>query len=157
MRKRLLLSYTLFIIAIFIVGLVVYSWYLSSRSTPQVQEAKISDFAADTSFKGCLVGVTTDIWFNITVQNMGKSDISGANVTVQISGANASSICGYDNQSLGILHANESHHVRAIILTDIGHFYQVASSNFTAKLIVNGTVWDEKTLYPSTPTVTPTT
>ena len=135
--------------------MVVYSWYIIPQNTSQTEvEAKITDFTADTSFKSCIVGVTTDIWFNVTVQNTGKADITGANVTVEISGVNDSSICGYDNQSLGILHVNETRQVQAIILTDISHFYQVAISNFTAKLIVNGTIWDEKTYY--TPTTTPT-
>jgi hypothetical protein len=147
-RRHLLICGTVFL-AILVGGLVVYSWYLLSNNAQPEAQARIIDFTADTSFKGCLVGVTTDIWFNVTVQNTGKTDITGANVIVEISGVNDSSICGYDNQSLGILHVNETRQVRAIILTDISHFYQVASSNFTAKLIINGTVLDTRQLFPS--------
>lgn len=154
MNRKLLSIYGVIIVAILVVGLVVYSYYAIPNNSQLEAQAIITDFTADTSFKGCLVGVTTDIWFNVTVQNTGKTDISGANVTVTISGVNDSSICGYDNQSIGILHANETRQVRAIILTDISHFRQVASSNFTAKLIVNGTVWDERAYINSTPAAT---
>jgi hypothetical protein len=156
MDKRYLLISSTAILAILVSGLAVYAWQALPNNSQLRAQARITDLTADTSFKGCLVGVTTDIWFNVTVQNTGKTDITGANVTVEISGVNDSSICNYDNQSLGILHANESRLVKAIILTDISHFYQVASSNFTAKLIVNGTVWDERTYYNSTPIVTST-
>jgi hypothetical protein len=156
MNRRHLLIYGTVVLAILVGGLVVYSWHLQPNNAQLEAQARITDLTADTSFKGCLVGVTTDIWFNITVQNTGKTDITGANVTVEISSVNDSSICGYDNQSLGILHVNETRQVKAIILTDISHFYQVASSNFTAKLIVNGTVMDEKTYYTPTTTPTPT-
>ncbi len=157
MNRKLLLIFSITIVTILIVGSVAYSWYiLPIHSQPEAQ-AKITELTADTSFKGCLVGVTTDIWFNVTVKNTGKTDITGANVTVEISGVNDTSICGYDNQSLGILHVNETRQVKAIILTDLSHFSQVASSNFTAKLIVNGTVWDEKTYNNLTPAVSPIT
>jgi hypothetical protein len=152
MNRRLLIC-SIIILAFLAIGLVAYSWHTTSNNAQPEAQARITDFTADTSFKGCIVGVTTDIWFNVTVQNTGKTDISGANVTVEISGMNDSSICSYDNQSLGILHVNETRQIQAIILTDISHFYQVANSNFTAKLIVNGTVMDEKTIY--TPTTTP--
>jgi hypothetical protein len=154
-RRHLLICGTV-VLAILVGGLVVYSWHLLPNNAQLEAQARITDLTADTSFKGCLVGVITDIWFNVTVQNTGKTDITGANVTVEISGVNDSSICGYDNQSLGILHVNETRQVKAIILTDISHFYQVASSNFTAKLIVNGTVWDEKTYWAPTTTPPPT-
>lgn len=155
MNRRNLLFFSIVIIAILVGGLAVYSWQALHNNSQPMAQAKITDLTADTSFKGCLVGVTTDIWFNVTVQNTGKTDITGANVTVEISGVNDYSICGYDNQSIGILYANETRQIRAIILTDITHFNQVASSNFTAKLIVNGTVWDEKNYINSTPSVTP--
>ena len=155
MHRRQLIIFSIPVIAVLIIGLVAYSWFVTPINSQPEAQARITELTADTSFKGCLVGVTTDIWFNVTVQNMGKTDISGANVTVEISGVNDTSICGYDNQSLGILHVNETRQVKAIILTDISHFSQVASSNFTAKLIVNGTVWDEKTYINSTPAVLP--
>ena len=153
MKRKLLIIYSLTVVAILVIGLVVYSYYATSNSQLEVQ-ARITDVTADTSFKGCLVGVTTDIWFNVTVQNTGKTDITGANVTVTIFDVNDTSICGYSNQSLGLLHVNETRQVKAIILTDISHFNQVANSNFTVKLIVNGTLWDEKTYINSTPAST---
>ncbi|MDI9577162.1 MAG: hypothetical protein WC203_07270 [Candidatus Bathyarchaeia archaeon] len=147
MNRKLLVIFSIIIVVVLFVGLVVYSWYVIPQDSQPEAQARIADITADTSFKGCLVGVTTDIWFNVTVQNTGETDISGANVTVEISGVNDSSVCGYDNQSLGVLHVNEARQIKAVILTDISHFSEVAISNFTAKLIVNGTVWDEKTYY----------
>jgi hypothetical protein len=154
MNRRYLLIFSI-IIALLLVGLAVYSWHITSNSSQLETQAKITNITADTSFEGCLVGVTTDIWFNITVQNTGKTDITGANITIEIAGVNDTSICNYDNQTLGTLYANETRQVQAIILTNLDHFYQVANSNFTAKLIVNGTMWDERTYYNIVPTVTP--
>jgi hypothetical protein len=68
---------------VLVVGLVAYSLYANPNSQLEVQ-AKITEFTADTSFKGALVVLTNDIWFNITVQNKGKTDITGANITVTI-------------------------------------------------------------------------
>ena len=148
MNRRLIVICSIISVTILIVGLVVYSWYIMPQNTSQTEvEAKITDFTADMSFKGCLVGVTTDLWFNITVQNMGTAEINGANITVErIADVNDTSICSYDNVSLGILHLNETRQVKAIILTDINHFDEVASSNFKASLIVNGTLLDERKL-----------
>lgn len=72
MNRKLLVIFSIIIVVVLFVGLVVYSWYVIPQDSQPEAQARIADITADTSFKGCLVGVTTDIWFNVTVQNIVK-------------------------------------------------------------------------------------
>jgi hypothetical protein len=141
------------LILIIVIVLSVASWLVYYQiSEPQNQnntpKAKITAFTADMSWRGPVVGVTMDITFNVTVQNIGTNDINGTNITVErITADNDSSICSYYIENLTVLHPGETCQIKAFIFTDVSHFYEVTSSNFLACLKGNGTVLDERKLF----------
>jgi hypothetical protein len=147
--KRTALALTLIIV---IAILVIASYFLPQTNTtiPQTNkaEAKITAFTADLSWHGAVVGVTIDMTFNVTVQNVGTIEVNGANITVErISADNDSSICSHYTEELSVLHPGETRQIGAYIFTDVNHFGEVTTSNFLAILSVNGTVLDERRLF----------
>jgi hypothetical protein len=103
----------------------------------------------DRSQNGPLVGVTYGILFNVTIQNVGSTNITGATVLVErIANDNeTTAFCSYDTQNVTVLHSGETQIVTACILVNLDNLGKIASSNFLATLSVNGTVLDECKLF----------
>lgn len=130
-------------IVILTIGIVISSL---KNNTQTSIKAEITDFVGDMSFIGPDAGLATHVTLNITVKNIGTTDISEANITVdRISSINDSSICSYyyTEENLGILHPGETHQTTVYVITNIINFSEVASSNYLATLKVNDTVLDD--------------
>jgi hypothetical protein len=146
--KRKLIIVIVIVAAIaMIIALLIPSWY-NSQQHANVYKAEIVSFTADTGFYP-IVGVTMILYFNVTVQNIGKGDINSANVTVQriTNGTDTLSEYVYLDENIVTLHSGEIRLIRVTLLTSLDHYGEVASSNFIASIKLNGAVLDERKLF----------
>ena len=150
MRRKAL---AIFLILIF--ASIVAAWFFLPQTndnplqTKDTLQAKITEFTMDRLQNGPLVGVTYGILFNVTVQNVGSTNVTGATVLVErIANDNeTTAICSYDIQNVTVLHPGETQIVTACILVNLDNLGKVGGSNFLAALSVNGTVLDERKLF----------
>jgi hypothetical protein len=148
-RKELVILSTLIATIVLVIVLVFPPKNVQSPvDEVPAYEAKITAFTADTSWAP-IAGLTLAMYFNVTVQNIGKNDINFANVTVQriVNGTDTLVDWVYLGNNTISFQPNETKLVRAVLLTSINYYNEVAASHFISRVSLNGTVLDERILH----------
>ena len=145
--RRKALAIFLIIFILFVVAWFFYPQTYNNPPQSEVAQAKITQFTMDSSPTGPLVGVTYGIPFNVTIQNVGNSNITDATVVIErIATDNETGLCSYDVQNITMIYPGKTEVVRLCILVNLDNLGKVGTSNFLARVSMNGTVLDERKL-----------
>jgi len=140
-RKELVI---IFISALCVTALLVGVAVNNAVQTVDDAEAKIIEFTDDRSFHP-FAGTGMFLYFYVTIQNVGSSNISGAVVTVErITDDGEDTLCTPCSESIAVLCPNETQLIKLETIFDLFDGWEVKNSDFLATLSVNGRVLDER-------------
>jgi hypothetical protein len=142
-KKILYIAILIAVLASTIFALYFFNILNNNMDKPiQSDVAKIVSLSP-YEYWGNPVGMTMDLWFNVTIYNEGVNDIEGLTLNISISDTPNDIYDVGTTAETSVIHAGETKVEQWFILTGFDHLNDVAGHTVEVKLLLGDKVLDE--------------